>query len=58
MLKERGYIEGKLFPRIEKAEKDGLLTTHMADWAHDIRLDANDERHADYDASMGYGGRC
>jgi hypothetical protein len=33
------------------AEKDGVLTKHMADWAHDIRLDANDERHADEDAA-------
>jgi hypothetical protein len=27
----------------------------MADWAHDIRLDSNDERHADLDASQATG---
>jgi hypothetical protein len=29
-----------------------LLTKDMAEWAHEIRLDANDERHADV-ASIG-----
>jgi hypothetical protein len=51
MLKERGYRDGNLYSRIEKAETDGVLTRDMAAWAHDIRLDANDERHADHDAS-------
>lgn len=47
MLKERGYKDGTLYSRIGQAEKDGVLTKHMAEWAHDIRLDANDQRHAD-----------
>jgi Domain of unknown function (DUF4145) len=47
MLKERGSKDGSLYSRIESAEEAGVLTKHMADWAHDIRLDANDERHAD-----------
>lgn len=51
MLKERGYKDGKLHSRIQKAETEGVLTKDMAAWAHDIRLDANDERHADDDAS-------
>ncbi len=51
MLKERGYREGSLYTRINAAEKAGVLTAHMAEWAHDVRLDANDERHADADAS-------
>jgi len=51
MLKERGYRDGNLYGRIQKAEAEGVLTKHMAEWAHDIRLDANDERHADHDAS-------
>jgi Domain of unknown function (DUF4145) len=51
MLKERGYTDGKLYSRIEAAQTGGLLTENMADWAHDIRLDANDERHADCDAT-------
>ena len=55
MLKERGYKEGSLYSRIKMAEDAGVLTTHMAEWAHDIRLDANDERHADFDASAAKG---
>ncbi|MDE2466766.1 MAG: DUF4145 domain-containing protein [Alphaproteobacteria bacterium] len=51
MLKERGYRDGSLYSRIQKAETECVLTKDMADWAHDIRLDANDERHADHDAS-------
>jgi hypothetical protein len=51
MLKERGYKTGSLYSRIEAAQSGGLLTENMADWAHDIRLDANDERHADYNAA-------
>jgi hypothetical protein len=51
MLKEREYTSGSLYSRIEKAERDGVLTKHMADWAHDVRLDANDERHADVNAA-------
>lgn len=47
MLKERNYRDGSLYSRIEQAERDHVLTEHMAAWAHDIRLDANDERHAD-----------
>jgi hypothetical protein len=51
LLKERGYRDGSLYSRIEKAQGDHLLTAHMAQWAHDVRLDANDERHADEDSS-------
>jgi len=49
MLKERGYADGKLYPRINQAVKDHLLTQEMGDWAHDVRLDANGQRHADRD---------
>lgn len=47
MLKAKGYTEGKLFHRINKARDDGLLTPEMADWAHEVRLTSNDTRHAD-----------
>jgi len=47
MLKAKGFKEGSLFARIEKASVQGLITKEMALWAHDVRLDANDERHAD-----------
>jgi hypothetical protein len=47
MLKEKGLKEGKLYSRINKAAKDHLITEGMAQWAHEVRLDANEERHAD-----------
>ena len=50
MLKAKGYKDGTLYSRIAAAEKAGLLTKDMAEWANDIRLVANDERHADEDA--------
>lgn len=52
MLKDKGYKEGSLFTRIDKAAKDKLITDEMAAWAHEIRLDANDQRHADEDALL------
>jgi hypothetical protein len=47
MLKIKGYQEGSLFTRINQAAQAHLITQEMAEWAHDIRLDANDQRHAD-----------
>ena len=52
MLKEKGYTEGNLYPRINKAVEDHLITKEMAQWAHEVRLDANDQRHADASASL------
>ena len=52
MLKEKGYETGKLFTRINKAAKDHLITKEMAEWAHEVRLDANDQRHADTSAKL------
>ena len=52
MLKEKGYKDGKLYGRINKAATDHLITNEMAKWAHEVRLDANDERHADDDAEL------
>lgn len=52
MLKEKGYKEGSLNARIDAAAKDHLITQEMAAWAHEIRLDANDQRHADENAVM------
>jgi len=49
MLKNRGYRDGGLYARIEQATQDHLLTPEMAEWAHKVRLDANDVRHADDD---------
>ncbi|MCX7179820.1 MAG: DUF4145 domain-containing protein [Proteobacteria bacterium] len=47
MLRLKGYKEGNLYGRIEQAVKDHLITPEMERWAHEIRLDANDQRHAD-----------
>jgi hypothetical protein len=52
MLKEKGYTKGSLYTRVNKAVEDHLITSEMARWAHDIRLDANDQRHADQQASL------
>jgi hypothetical protein len=47
MLKEKGYVKEGLYTRIEQAFSEGLLTAEMRDWAHEIRLSANEPRHAD-----------
>ena len=47
MLKDKGFIEGTLFSRIKSARESGLLTEGMESWAHEIRLSANEPRHAD-----------
>jgi hypothetical protein len=47
MLKAKGLTEGALYARILKAEESHLITSEMAKWAHDVRLEANDSRHAD-----------
>lgn len=52
MLKTKGYTDGSLYSRIDKAATDHVITSEMAQWAHDVRLDANDQRHADESAPM------
>lgn len=47
MLKAKGLTTGTLNTRIDKAAADHLITGDMAAWAHDIRLEANSQRHAD-----------
>lgn len=47
MLKDHGLEDGTLYARIDQAVVDGVLTQKMADWAHRVRLDANNPRHAD-----------
>jgi hypothetical protein len=61
MLKEKGFEKGTLYTRIDEASASGLITSEMAAWAHDVRLDANDQRHADKAAklpSVGDAKRC
>lgn len=52
MLKAKGFKEGSLYSRIDKAAEDHLITKEMADWAHQIRLGANAQRHADEDKPL------
>lgn len=52
MLRIKGYSDGTLYKRIEKAAEDHLITEEMAAWAHEVRLDANEQRHADERASL------
>lgn len=51
-FKEKDYTEGSLYTRIDKAAEDHLITEEMAKWAHQVRLDANDQRHADEKATL------
>ncbi|HKS07369.1 MAG TPA: DUF4145 domain-containing protein [Gemmatimonadaceae bacterium] len=52
MLKEIGKTKGTLYSRIEAAATEHLITADMATWAHEVRLDANDQRHADEAATL------
>lgn len=52
MLKAKGYTEGNLYPRINKAAEDHLITEDMAQWAHEVRLEANDPRHANISSPL------
>ena len=52
MLKDKGFKEGKLYQRIQQAAQDHLITNEMSQWAHEVRLQANSERHADEGASL------
>lgn len=52
MLKEKGYIEGSLNDRINSAAKNHLITEGMSEWAHSIRLEANEQRHADTESEL------
>ncbi|WP_369126389.1 DUF4145 domain-containing protein [Roseovarius nitratireducens] len=47
MLKDHGLENGSLYTRIDEAVTQGLITQKMADWAHRVRLDSNNPRHAD-----------
>lgn len=52
MLKAKTYTTGSLYNRINKAATDHLITDGMKEWAHEVRLDANDQRHADEAATL------
>lgn len=52
MLKEKNYKEESLFTRIDSAAANHLITKEMAAWAHEVRLEANDQRHVDETAGL------
>ena len=52
MLKAKGLVDGVLNSRINQASEQHLITPDMAAWAHQIRLDANDQRHADVNGGL------
>lgn len=52
MLKAKNLKSGSLYSRIKSAVDTNLITEEMATWAHDVRLDANDQRHADDEAPL------
>ena len=52
MLKAKQYEEGVLYTRIDQAAEDHVITPDMALWAHQVRLDANDQRHADQNTAL------
>ena len=52
MLKSRGLVDGNLYSRIKMAVESHLITEEMSHWAHEVRLEANDQRHADNDAEL------
>jgi hypothetical protein len=52
MLKEKSYTDGSLYDRINKAATEHVITQDMALWAHQVRLDANDQRHSDENVEL------
>lgn len=45
MLRHLGFEGSSLFLRIGAAQAAGRMTNEMVAWAHQVRLDANDQRH-------------
>ncbi|MBZ5876489.1 DUF4145 domain-containing protein [Chromohalobacter israelensis] len=41
-----------MYARIRSAVEANLLTPDMASWAHEVRLNANAQRHADEAANL------
>lgn len=52
MFKAKGLKDGSLYKRIEEAAAQHLITPEMSAWAHEVRLNANDQRHADEEAPL------
>jgi len=52
MLKDKGLTEGSLYARINQAVENHLITEEMSRWAHEVRLEANDQRHSDNNSTL------
>jgi hypothetical protein len=52
MFKEKGYMEGGLYSRLNYAVTDGLIPKEMEAWAHEVRLYAKDQRPSDFSSSL------
>jgi len=52
MLKAKKLEVGNLKRRIDEAAESHLITEGMAQWAHAVRLEANEERHADKESAL------
>jgi hypothetical protein len=52
MFKDKGYMDGGLYSRINQAVADGLIPEKMETWAHGVRLYANDQRPSDFATSL------
>lgn len=51
-LVAKQLTSGSLYDRIDEAAKIHLITDGMKQWAHQVRLDANDQRHADLSVQL------
>ena len=52
MLKAKGLVTGSLYSRIDTAKNSNVITSDMATWAHQVRLEANEQRHCDEDSPL------
>jgi hypothetical protein len=52
MLKQKGFVGGSLYRRIDQAKKGHVITGEMALWAHQVRLEANGQRHSDEETPL------
>lgn len=45
MLLAIGYEDKNLYNKLQQASEDRKITSEMESWAHEVRLNANEERH-------------
>ena len=43
MLRAKGFQDGPLLSRVDQAAEEHLITKDLAKWAHQVRLDTNDQ---------------